>query len=161
MSIDLLVHSPPHGRLQLCQLVERAARKAEELTHFAPPRVLIEELVRGTRVRLVDEFADTHGKTFILSWAESNDAVSLTVVDGDEPGVILSFSVGATRSPTEYVLGLVAALATGELLSADVCDPALFWSAQEVITADAMRNIFQGGRTFDEACELAAASRGA
>ncbi len=159
MSIDLLVHGPPDRRLQFCQLVEEARKKAQELTQFAPPRVLIEELVDGKRVRLTHEFADTHGSTFVLSWAESDDALALTVFDGDEPGVILSFSVGATRSATEYVLRLVAAMATGELVSADVRDPALFWSAQEVLAADAIPNVFQGARTFAEACELAAVPR--
>ncbi len=88
MSIDLLVHASPHRRLQHCPLVEEARKKAQELSQFAPPRVLIEELVDGKRVRPIHEVADSHGRTFVLSWAQSDDAVGLTVFDGDDPGVI-------------------------------------------------------------------------
>ncbi|HYQ40908.1 MAG TPA: hypothetical protein VER11_03045 [Polyangiaceae bacterium] len=161
MSIDLVVNIPPQSRLHLGQLVTRTEQRAGDLTHAKAPLVAIEELEKGKRVPLAHDFADTPGRTFILSWVDRDDAVSLTVIDGDEPGAILVFSVGATRAPTEYVLGLAAALAAGDLLSVAVLDPGLFWSADEVLVAEAIKSHFRGGGTFDGVCRIAAESRGA
>lgn len=160
MSIDLAVHTSEC--LSIERLIERTPRWAQRLTGFESPPVTVEKLEDGQRAAFYGGFATTHGESFILSWRDCDDGVLLIVSDGNPlEDTALTFSVGATRSPTEYVLALAASLAAAELLSSSVVDTALFWSEKETVSSVDVGRLFEGGANFRDACERAVRRRDA
>lgn len=70
---------------------------------------------------------------YILSYVERDDKVA--VISTNDPDnyklKIITFSVGATRSVEEYILGLSAAIALGLLVESEIYDETSFWGFRE------------------------------
>jgi len=89
-----------------------------------------------------------------LSWQGMNDAVALVTVCDEVDVIRLTLSVGATRSPTEYVLALLGACALADIWNVPVLDDSHFWGNTDVLQREAIAMTFKttvGG--FVDACQ--------
>lgn len=106
--------------------------------------------------------------TYYMQYEGRDVKVLLTPMDKKEycdlgNGFDLAFSVGSTRSPEEYVLGLAGAIAMGLKFNSIVEDQQLFWSNS--LESDPKRLLEElaveknRGMTFSESCKQLVGNR--
>ncbi len=89
----------------------------------------------------------------VMSWAGTEDRVAIVTVEQDS-SLILTYSVGATRGPTEYVLGLVGACSLANLWGSTITDDNQFWLNAETMTpSEILTGFGVVGVDFQDACD--------
>jgi len=101
----------------------------------------------------------------VLCFAGRTDATVAVISSIEESAGCRSvtFSVGANRSPAEYVLAVSAAIALGALCNSNIVDGWSFWTGDEAHDAQGLLkdlSLQNAPSTFDEACEMLLGSRG-
>lgn len=110
---------------------------------------------------------DVHN-VYCLQYKGREDNVFIVIIYKDEcntskDGFLISFEVGSTRNPEEYVLGLAGAIAMGIKFNSIVEDGQSFWTKSlesdpnQLLEQLAIKNI--EGMTFSEACKLLVGNR--
>ena len=158
MSIDLTLVGPgPFARDQLTTGIQKYGK--DWLVAKCPCAVMyaVEE---RRRVPLTDQLIGERDGLAVVSWEGTEDGVALVTVIEEARTVVATFSVGATRSPTEYVLALLSACALQRLWNVDVHDDNLFWG-DEILDSESVRAILAQATShdFEKACHEVVATR--
>lgn len=151
MSIDLtLTGTKP---VAIGDFIQATADFGEQLLRCPLLSALLEKVTSGCSTPVPNEVGvvDT---MLVVRWAGFTDRVAIVAVEGEDDAMVLTFSVGATRHPTEYALGLIAACALATLWGCAIVDDNQFWTATGALEpADVLDSLSVNGYGFKDACE--------
>jgi len=125
MSVDLTMCIPKGTIIPLEEIREGTAETLHMILAGSPaPDVLVYSMDRGKLFPVHDALIGVESENvYVLSYRGSDDRVLVVDVHlEDEANYALTFSVGATRDASEYVLALSGALFVGTLLDLEIED---------------------------------------
>jgi hypothetical protein len=154
MSIDLTVRT--RRPLGVDELLDITRETASDLTGTRAPAATLSQMQAGGTRPITQGTLGNAEDVFVLSWLGSDDGVAITTHADEDGRYVITFSVGATRSPTEYVLALTAALATAKREQGEVLDPWHFWGDADALRREELAPLFHSpGSDFSVACNEA------
>jgi hypothetical protein len=152
MSIDLTLVGP--GAVATSDLLKGIQRCGSEWLRVPVPKPKLFEVRNQRRVAPKTATIGEVDGMALLSWDGTDDGVAVIAVKGEGGEVVFTLACGATRSPTEYVLGVLAACALQGLWHVPIHDDNRFWGDAEVLDRGAVREMFGNapGVVFGDTC---------
>lgn len=164
MSIDLSVHLKHDVRVDaLKESIMDVLRYITGL-HTVP-----QVTIRESRREIVNIPSDTkigqEKRFYLLGFEGREDQVAITTVESERSTheMATTFSVGATRDDTEYVLGLAGAVGLAKITDSDVEEGFSFWIGGGTAAPQALierLRLRDPAASFEEACKTVLSNAG-
>lgn len=136
------------------EMIERTRDILQKILNTnAIPQITILQVIKGVSVPMCGKALDDDA-LYQIQYQDIDDIVFITNISHDKYRVA-TVSVGSTREPTEYLLGLACALAIAIPENAQIRDGFAFWTGHTllcpslIISSLAVRD---SGMKFEDAC---------
>jgi hypothetical protein len=103
------------------------------------PKIIVNEVENGRRILPKESMIGKSGQYFLIGFEGCQDTISLSVIDvplqlpyvtEDEAGKWVEISVGAVKSPSEFVLAAAVASAIAITNNLDIIDDGCIWNKE-------------------------------